>query len=69
MIKILFLHIHIHIINYYAVRESATMKECVTTHIPSLLNVSNLLTKVLDGQKRRILVDELMFDLYEYDLN
>ena len=54
---------------YHAVRESAAMKECITTHIPSLLNFSDLLTKVLYGQKRRNLVDGLMFDIYEYDLN
>ena len=45
------------------------MKECTTTHIPSPLNFSDLLTKVLYGQKRRNLVDGLMFDIYEYDLN
>lgn len=54
---------------YHAVRELATMKECITTHIPSLLNFSNMLTKVLYGQKHRNLVDGLMFDIYEYDLN
>ena len=53
----------------HAVRESAAMKECFTTHISSLLNFSDLLTKVLYGQKRRNLVDGLMFDIFEYDLN
>ena len=54
---------------YHAVRESASMGECITTHMPSLLNFSDLLTKVLYGQKCRNLVDGLMFDIYEYDLN
>ena len=54
---------------YHAVRESAAMKECTTTHIPTLQNFSDLLTKVLYGRKRRNLVDGLMFDIYEYDLN
>ena len=54
---------------YHVVRESAAMKECITTHIPSPQNFSDLLTKVLYGQKRRYLVDGLMFDIYEYDLN
>ena len=54
---------------YHAVRESTAMGECITTHIPSLLNFSNLLTKMLYGEKRRNLVDGLMFDIYEYDLN
>ena len=54
---------------YHAVRESVTMGECITTHIPTLPNFINLLTKVLYGQKRRNLVDGVMFDIYEYDLN
>ena len=54
---------------YHAVRELAAMKECITTHIPSLMNFSDLLTKVLYGQKRRNLADGLMFDIYEYDMN
>ena len=39
------------------------------THIPTLLNFSDLLKKDLYGQKRRNLVDGIMFDIYEYDLN
>ena len=54
---------------YHAVRESVAMGESTTTHIPTLLNISYLLTKVLYGQKRRNLVDGIMFDIYEYDLN
>ena len=54
---------------YHAVRESVAMGECITTHIPTLLNFSDLLTKVLYGHKRRNLVDGIMFDIYEYDLN
>ena len=45
------------------------MGECITTHIPTLMNFSDLLTEVLYGQKRRNLVDVIMFDIYEYDLN
>ena len=54
---------------YQAVRESVAMVECITTHIPTLLNFSDLITKVLYGQKRRNLVDGIMFDIYEYVLN
>ena len=54
---------------YHAVRESVAMGECITKHIPTLLNFSDLLTKVLYGQKHRNLVDGIMFDIYEYDLN
>ena len=45
------------------------MGECITTHIPTLLNFSDPLTKVLYVQKRRNLVDGIMFDIYEYDFN
>ena len=54
---------------YHAVRESVAMGECITTHIPTLLNFSDQITKVLYGQKLRNLVDGIMFDIYEYDLN
>ena len=54
---------------YHACRESAAMGESIMAHIPTLLNFSDLLTKVLYGQKRRNLVDGVMFDIYEYDLN
>ena len=54
---------------YHAVKESDAMKECITTHIPTLQNFCDLLPKVLYGRKRRNLVDGLMFDIYEYDLN
>ena len=45
------------------------MGEYITTQIPTLLNFSDLITKVLYGQKRRNLVDGIMFDIYEYELN
>ena len=54
---------------YHAVRGYVAMGECITTHIPTSLNFSHLITKVLYGQKRRNLVDGIMFDIYEYDLN
>ena len=53
----------------HAVIESVAMGECITTHIPTLLNFSDLLMKVLYGQKLRNLVDGIMFEIYEYDLN
>ena len=54
---------------YHAVIESVAMGVCITTHIPNLLNFSDLLMKVLYGQKLRNLVDGIMFDIYEYELN
>ena len=43
------------------------MGECITTHIPTLLNFSDILTKVLYGQKRKNLVDGILYDLYEHE--
>ena len=52
---------------YHAVREVVTMGECITTHIPTLLNFSDILTKVLYGLKRRTLVNGILYDLYEHE--
>jgi hypothetical protein len=52
---------------YHAVREAVAMGECITTHIPTLLNFSDILTKVLYGQKRKNLVDGILYDLYEHE--
>ena len=54
---------------YHPIRESVAMGECITTHIPTLLDFSDLLTKVLYVQRRRNLVDGIMFYIYEYGLN
>ena len=54
---------------YHTVPEAVDMGECITTHIPNLLNYADLLTKVLQYQKRRNLVNTILFDIYEYDLN
>jgi len=52
---------------YHAVRESVAMGESLTGHIPSDRNVADLLTKLLTGQKRKSLVSEILFDIYDYD--
>ena len=49
---------------YRAVQEAVAMGECMTTHIPNLLNFSDLLTKVLYGSNRRRLVNCILFDIY-----
>ena len=41
---------------YHAVCESVTMGESLVGHIPSTENVTDLMTKVLYGHKRRYLV-------------
>ena len=37
---------------YHFVREAFTMKECLTTHVPTARNWYDLPTKVLFGKKR-----------------
>ena len=54
---------------YHFVREAVAEKECLTSHIPTLQNLSDLLTKVLFGQKRRNLVQGIMYDIYDHDRN
>ena len=41
---------------YHLVCEAVAMKECLTTHIPTLLDLADLLTKVLSGKKKGELV-------------
>ena len=50
---------------YIFIREAVTMKECLTTHIPTLANWADLLTKVLSGKKRRDLVRGVLFHIYD----
>ena len=52
---------------YHAVRESVASDESLTTHIPTLKNFADLLTKVLFGNKRRELVRGILYDIYDYD--
>ena len=52
---------------YHDVQESVAMGKCMTTHIPILLNFADLLTKVLYGSKRRMLMNGIYFYFYEYD--
>ena len=48
---------------YHDVREAVAMGKCITTHITTLLNYTDLLTKVLHGQKRLNLVSGILFDI------
>ena len=52
---------------YHAVRESVASGESLTTHILTLKNFADLLTKVLFGNKRRKLVRGILYDIYDYD--
>ena len=50
---------------YHAVREAVAMKEAVTSHIRTHLNLADLLTKVLYGEARKRLVRNLLYDIYD----
>ena len=41
---------------YHALREAVAMGECLTTHIPTKDNLSDMMTKVLYGSKKRVIV-------------
>ena len=51
---------------YHFVREAVAAKECLTTHVPTLRNFADLLTKLLFGKKRRDLVGGVLYDIYDY---
>jgi len=50
---------------YHAVRESVAMGESLITHIRSEENLSDLMTKVIHGTKRRRLVGNILYDIYD----
>lgn len=50
---------------YHAVRESVAMGESLTGHISTHLNFADLLTKILYGQKRRDMVEGILYDIYD----
>jgi len=52
---------------YHAVRESVAAGESLTSHISTHYNLSDLLTKVLYGEKRRQLVRGLLCDIHDFD--
>ena len=53
------------LICYHFVREAIAMKECLTTHIPTLRNFADMLTKVLYGKKRKDLVHGVLHFIYD----
>ncbi len=50
---------------YHAVRESVAMGESLITHISTGHNHSDLMTKVTSGTKRRHLVGNVLYDIYD----
>ena len=41
------------------------MEDCLAGHMPSNENVADFMTKVLYGQKRKYLVDNILYDVYD----
>ena len=56
-------------IYYHFVREAVAAKEFLTSHIPTLQILSDLLTKVLFGQKCRNIVQGIIYDIYDHERN
>ena len=50
---------------YHAVCESVAMGESLLGHIPRKESIADLMTKVLYGPKRRYLVSNILFDIYD----
>ena len=51
---------------YHFVREAVSMREFLTTHVPTARNWDDLIMKVLYGKKRRELFQGVLFDIYDY---
>jgi len=51
----------------HAIHKSVAMGESLTGHIGKNKNVGDLATKVLYGQKRRDMVLQLLYDIYDID--
>ena len=43
----------LNLICHHFIREAVAMKECLTTHVPTLVNLADLFTTVLTGKKRQ----------------
>ena len=50
---------------YHAVRESVAKGESLTGHIGTNENIGDLARKVLYRQKRRYMISQLLYDIYE----
>ena len=51
---------------YHFIQKAVTTKACLTTHVQTLVNWADLLTKVLSGKKRRNLVQGVLFHIYDH---
>ena len=50
---------------YHAIRESVAMGESLISHLRTWFNLSDFLTKVTNGAKRRRLVGNVLYDIYD----
>ena len=50
---------------YHAVRESVAMQEIATGHVGTNENMSDMMTKVLYGRKKRKFVADILYDIYD----
>lgn len=50
---------------YHFCREAVAMDECRTCHIPTAKNPADLCTKLIYGNKRRVLVSMILYDIYD----
>ena len=50
---------------YHAIRESVASGESLLTHIPTVDNLADLMTKVTFGAKRRRLVSKILYDIFD----
>ena len=47
-------------------RESAGMGKLLTSQIPTLFNLANMLTNILFGQKNRSMVEVVLYDVFDW---
>ena len=50
---------------YHEMRESAAMVECITYKIPTNFNLDDILTQKLLGQKKRGMVEGVMYEVFD----
>ena len=53
--------------SYHAVREAVASGECLTTHCKIRENYSDMMTKVLYGQKKQDNVAQILYDIWDRD--
>ena len=51
---------------YHAMQESFAMGESLNSHIPNIFNLADMLTNILSGQKKRYMVEGVMYDVLDW---